>query len=453
MKTMQMKIFLMALVLLVFGVNSNAQNKTWSLDDCIDYALSKNIDIRKSILSTQENEVNLDQSKASLLPSLSGSVNKNFSWNKERNTETNKYGDLNGSNSTSYGLSSGVTLFNGFKMKTQIEQAKLNLESGQYYSESVRESVELNILNAYLQILYAQENVNNAREQITSTSEQLTLAEERLAVGIISRSDYLQIKSELASEKLTLADSKSTLAIARVNLMQLMELPLDDHFEIVSPDMSDLLEVKEKPVSNEVYLQALEIKPQIKQVALTLESVSLNEKIAKADLFPTLSLSAGLSTGWSSQLDGFNYTQQLKNEVTPTIGLSLSVPIFQNKQARNNIKLARIAVSDARLDETDTRNELRKDIEQAVVDVVTARTQFEASQEQYESAHESYLVASEKYEQGLLNSVDFLSIKTDMITSESDLLQAKYNVIFSNKILDFYKGIPISLGTATGTRP
>ena len=453
MKTMQMKIFLMALVLLVFGVNSNAQNKTWSLDDCIDYALSKNIDIRKSVLSTQENEVNLEQSKANLLPSLSGSVSKNFSWNKELNTETNKYGNLNGSNNTSYGLSSGVTLFNGFKMKTQIEQAKLNLGSGQYYSESVRESVELNILNAYLQILYAQENVNNAQEQITSTSEQLALAEERLAVGVISTSDYLQIKSELASEKLTLADSKSTLAIAKVSLMQLMELPLDDHFEIVSPDMSDLLGVKEKPVSNAVYLQALEIKPQIKQAALTLESVRLNEKIAKADLLPTLSLSAGLSTGWSSQLDGFNYTQQLKNEVTPNIGLSLSIPIFQNKQARNNIKLARIAVSDATLDETDTRNELRKDIEQAVVDVVTARTQFEASQEQYESAHESYLVASEKYEQGLLNSVDFLSIKTDMITSESDLLQAKYNVIFSNKILDFYKGVPISLGSATETQP
>lgn len=445
MKTKRLISTLAALMLFSFVFGAQGQTKSWTLKDCIDYALSKNIDIRKSYLSTQANELSLDQSKANILPSLTGSVGKNFSWSKSYDSEGGQYGAMDGSNNTSYGLNSSITLFNGFKMKTSIEQAKLNLESGKYYSEAVKESMELDLLNAYLQILYAQESVNNAQEQIKATTEQLAFAEERMNVGVISNADYLQIKSELASEKLTLANAKGTLSIAKVSLMQLMELPLDDQFEIASPDLTHLLELKEQARAENIYEQALGFKPQIKQAAFELESVKLNEKIARAGSLPQLSLDAGLSTGWSNQINGFNYSEQLKNAITPSVGLSLSVPIFQNKQAQINIKQAKIATSDAELDEINTKNELRKNIEQACVDVETAQSQYQASLDLYEAAHESYLVAAEKYELGLLNSVDFLSVKTDLITSESDLVQSKYNFIFSNKILDFYKGIPINL--------
>jgi len=445
MRTIQTKIFLMGVLMLATVLQLAAQNKNWTLEDCFDYALSKNIDVLKSSLSIQEDELSLAQSKSNLLPSVEGSIGKNFNWNKNLNTETNQYGSLDGSNNTSYGLSANVNLFNGFKLKKQIQQAKLNLLGGRYYSEAVKESVELNILDAYLQILYAGESVNNAKEQISATSEQLILAAERLDAGIISQSDYLQIKSELASEKLTLANANSTLLIAKVNLMQLIELPLDNNFAIVSPDMTNLLREKQTPNANEIYLQALGIKPQIQQASMNLESVILDKNIAKADRLPSLSLSAGLSSGWSSELNDFNYGQQLKNQISPSLGFSLSIPIFQKNQVKTNIKMADIAIESARLDEIDTKNELRKNIEQASVDVLTAQFQYEASLEQQESSKESYLVASEKYEQGILNSVDLLVVKTDMITSESDLLQAKYNLIFSFKILDFYKGIPLSL--------
>jgi len=445
MKTTRKKIFLAGLVLMFFGTGTEAQTITWTLKDCIDYALNRNIDVRKSYLSTQEDELSLEQSKANVLPSLSGSAGKNFNWNKNYNSETSQYGDLDGSNSTSYSLSSGMTLFNGFKLKNEIGQARLNLESGRYYSEAIKESVELNILNAYLQILYARESVNNAQEQIKSTTEQLALADERLTLGIISRADYLQIKSELASEKYTLANAKSTLSIAKVDLMQLIELPVNDQFEIVLPDLSQLLEMKDRLVADEIYREALGFKPQIKQAVLNLESIRLNEKIAKAGVLPQLSLSAGVSTGWSSEIDGYGYFEQLDHAITPSAGVTLSIPIFQNKQGRTSIQKAKIATSDAELDELNTQNELRKNIEQACVDMQTAQAQYEASLEQYELAKESYLVAAEKYELGLLNSVDFLSVKTDLITSESDLVQAKYNFIFSKEIIEFYKGIPISL--------
>jgi len=439
------KIILAGVLLFSFSFGTQAQPKSWTVKDCIDYALSKNIDIRKSYLSTQENELSLEQSKANTLPSLTGSVGNNFNWNRSFDQETGQYGSLSGSGNTSYSLSSSITLFNGLKMKTSIEQAKLNLESGKYYSETVKESMELNILNAYLQILYAQESVNNAQEQIKATTEQLAFAQERLKVGIISNADYLQIKSELAAEKLTLANAKSTWSIAKVNLMQLMELPLNDQFEIAIPDLAYLLELKDPVSAEDIYTQALGFKPEIKQAALTLERVKLDEKIARAGLLPQLSLNAGLSTGWSNQVNSFNYSEQLKNAIAPSVGLTLSVPIFQNKQGKINIQQARIAAGDAELDEINTKNGLRKKIEQACVDVKTAASQYQASLELYESAKESYQVAAEKYGLGLLNSVDFLSVKTDLITSESELVQSKYNFIFSNKILDFYKGISISL--------
>lgn len=430
----------------MFCFAGEPQAASWTLKDCVDYALSKNIDIRKSYLSSQGDELNLEQARANVFPSVTGSVGQNFSWAKAYDQATGDYTSYSATGSTSYGLNSGVTLFNGFRSKNTIEQARLNLESSRFYSETVKESVELSILDAYLQILYAKESVKNAEEQIKSTTEQLAFAEERLNLGVISNADYLQIRSELASEKLTLANAQSTLSIAKVNLMQLMELPVDDQFDIVNPDLSHLLGVEEDQLqAASVYQQALAVKPQIRQAELNLESARLDEKIARSDLYPQLSVSAGLSTGWSNRTDGEGYAGQLKNSVQPAVGLNLSIPIFQNKQARISIRQAQISAGSAELDEINTKNDLRKKIEQAIVDLKTAYIRYQASLDNYQSTSESYDVAVEKYELGLLNSVDFLSVKTTVITSENDLAQARYNLIFSNKILDFYKGVPIRL--------
>lgn len=445
MKTMRTTIFLASLLVLATVNQVSAQAKTWSLEDCINYALSKNISVQQANLSTNREQVYTEQAKAAKLPSLSGTVRQNFDWNKSLDTQTADYGSLNGSNNTSYSVSSSMTLFNGMKLNNQIKQSQLNLESSQFYSETIKESIELQVLNTYLQVLYAKESVSNAEKQIAATTEQLGLAKERLDLGIIAQSDYLQIKSELASEKLTLANAKSQQAIARVNLMQLMELPVNNNFAVASPNMDQLLNQNLQPSAGAIYEQALTIKPQIKKAALDKQSAELDEKIAKANLMPSLSLDAGVGTNYYSSSTGFNYSEQLKNQISPSVGLSLSIPIFQKKQAKTNISLAQIGIQDAQLTETNTKNQLRKDIEQATVDVQSAQSEFEASQEQYQAALESNQVSTEKFKVGLLNSVDYLFEKTNLITAESKLLQSKYKLIFNYKILDFYKGIPLTL--------
>jgi outer membrane protein len=445
MKAIHHRILIAGLFLLVPLTGNAAQDEPWTLDACIAYALDKNIQVRQAGLSNERNQLYIERNRAGRLPSLQASVSQNFNWARQQDIETGSYGDLKGSGNTGYSLSSNVQLFNGLKLNNQIKQSELNLQEGQYYSEAVKESVELNILDAYLQVLYARESITNSERQVEATSEELGLAEERLALGLISRSDYLQIKSELASEALVLVNAESDLTMARINLMQLMELPVNDSFSIATPELGMLLDQQMEPAAGEVYRQALEVKPQIKQAAVSKESARMEEKIARADLFPSLSLNAGVGTGFSSLQAGYFNAEQLGNQVNPYVGLSLSIPIFQKKQVSTNIGIARIGVAEAELAELETRNELRKDIEQATANVVTAQEQFRSSQEEYNVTMESYEVASEKFTQGLMNSVDFLFEKTNLIVAESQLLQAKYNLIFSYKVLDFYKGKNITL--------
>ena len=443
--TITTSLLIFGLLMILSGFTGQAQPKTWTLEECINYALSKNIQIQKTGLTNDRNQLYSDQAEANRLPSVNASVRENFNWYKGFDSTTGSYGSSSGTNSTNYSLNSSVSLYNGQKLTNKIKMAELDLQSGHLYSETVKESVGLNILNAYLQVLYAYESVSNAEKQIESTTEQLNLSKERMDLGVISMSDYLQIKSELAAEKSTLASAQSQLAMGKVTLMQLMELPVDASFEVSSPNLDSLLIDSANPDAQEIYNLALGIKPQIKNAELTKESALLDVKIAKADGLPSLSMDAGLSTGYSSLTKNAGYTSQLQDKVNPSVGLSLSIPIFQKKQIKTNVALANISVSDAELDEINTKNELRKNIEQACADVVSAESQYAASQEQNQSTQESYDVTTEKYKQGLLNSVDFLIQKTNLITSESKLLQSKFNVIFSYKVLDFYKGIPLTL--------
>lgn len=445
MKTIQTNLLIVGFLIIFSGFTGRAQSKAWKLEECITYALSKNIQVQKAGLTNSQNKLYSEQAQANRLPSMNASVNQNFNWYKGFDSSTGQYGSSNGSNSTNYSLNSSVLLFNGEKLSNKIKLAAIDLQSGLFYSESVKESVGINILNAYLQVLYSYESVNNAKNQIESTSEQLTLAKERVDLGAISMADYLQIKSELATEKSTLATAESQLAINKVTLMQLMELPVDPNFEVSSPNLDSLLLKSENPDAQEIYDIALGIKPQIKNAELNKESAGLNVHIAKADYLPSLSLGASLSSGYSSLTTNADYTSQLKDKINPSVGLSLSIPIFQKKQVKTNVGIAKIAESNAELDELNTKNALRKDIEQACVDVETAKSEYVAGLEQLQSSKESYDVTDEKFKVGLLNSVDFLVQKTNLITSESKVLQSKFKLIFSYKVLDFYKGIPLAL--------
>lgn len=417
--------------------------ETWGLNDCIEYALTQNIEVRKSILTNISNELNATQAINNKLPTLSGSIKQNFSWAKTTvNEETSS--NFSDNNSTNYSVNSSVILYNGSKLNKLIEQAELDMQSGIYNSETIKESISLSILNAYLQLLFTEEQVKNAEKQIEATTEQLNFAAERLKLSIISRSDYLEIKSQLASEKLSEAKAKSQYSIAKITLMQMMELPITDDFTIRHPKSDQTINANISPNASDIYTSALAFKPEIKSAKYQKESAALNQQIAKAGYLPIVTADAGLGTDYSNRLNT-GYNNQLQDKISPSIGLTISIPIFQKKQVKTNVSLAKISYQTTELLEIDTENNLRKEIEQACVDVVSAQIEYEASQEQFAANEESYQLANEKFKNGLINSVDFLFAKTNLIVAESEFLQSKYNLIFNYKILDFHKGNPLTL--------
>jgi outer membrane protein len=421
-----------------------AQVKVWSVDDCIKYALDQNLQILIAKVGTSISQENLLQSRAALFPSLSGSVRENFNWNNQTNTTTGST-VFKGSDGTNISVSSNVTLFNSSKLRNNIMKSETDYEAVKYNVEVIKENISLSVLNAYLQVLFAEEQVKNTNNQVNSTTEQLKLAEERMKLGVISNSDYLLVKSQLATESTSLASAQSQLAINRVTLMQLMELPVTNDFRIEAPNLDSMINLKRYPSSVDVYKTALEFKPEVKNAELGKKSAQISVDLAKADFFPSISMNAGLSTLYSGNNTGSSFGSQLNNNISPAIGLSVSVPIYLNRQVKTRVEIARLNTTNAELNESNTKNILRKAIEQACLDVTSSQIEFEANSQQYQAAKESFDVASEKYFQGIMNSVDFLIQRTNFISAESAFLQSKFRLIFSYKILDFYLGVPLTL--------
>lgn len=436
------------LIILFVGLGSILAQKTntsniWTLNKCISHALSQNIQIKQTTLNNLSKKVDLEQAKANKLPSLHAAISYSASWSDSNNSNSleSEHRDIQSNN---YSLNSGVTLFNNGRLKNLVKQAKIDLEAGIYDSEAVKETITLNILNAFMQVIFNKENVENARLQMEATQNQVQYAEERYKAGVVSKYDYLQVKSQLATEKSNLITAKSDLSIAKVNLMQIMLLPVSNDFEISYPELNEDINQNLEPIATDIYAISTEIRPSLKSLKYQKKSAEINEKIAKTGYMPTLSANIGLSTSYNNTFDD-TYTNQLNDHFTPNVGLTLSIPVFQNKTVKSSVAKAKINYQNAELTEKDEQNTLRINIEQVCVNVITSQYSYEANREVFESIKESYALAEEKYKNGLINSVDFIFEKNNLTKTQNTLLQAKYKLLFNYKILDFYKGQPITL--------
>ena len=418
-----------------------AQEQPFSLEECINYAWENSTDISRANNSVDIQNAYLIKSKAERRPNLYFNGNQTLSssssyqYNKTEGTWTN----INSAN-LSISLNSEITLYNGAKLKNTIAQGKTNLTVSETDIQTQKELISLNVLSSYIVALLAIENVKNYEAQLKSTEKQLELAEARKSVGIISTSDFLNIKSQYASDKATFIDAENTLRINLVALMQLMNMPIDYSFTIQEPNIDSLIKNTPETDANLIYNIALGLQPSIKSAKLNLESTQMNIKIAQADALPQLSLGGSIGTGYNSAMQYNNFSEQFSNKVVPTIGLSLSVPIFQRKKVKTNVTIANIQTQNEELTLIDLKNDLRKYIEQACIDYQTASSNYLALQEQYDAENESYHLSDEMFTQGMINSVDFLTSKNNLVTAENKLTQTKYNVLLQNKIIDYYMG-------------
>ena len=422
---------------------ASAQPKLWSLRECCDYAVEHNISIKQQQNQCRQQEIQLSTAKNSRLPDLSGSVGQNFSFGRGL-TAQNTYSNTNTS-STSFSLGTSVPLFTGFQIPNQIKLNQLNLEAATADLEKAKNDIRMQVAQAYVQILYDMEISEVAHRQIAIDSAQVARLQAFVDNGKASEAELSQQRATLASSRLTATQADNNTRLAILSLTQLLELPTPEGFAIVKPSTDDIerLGVLGNIVTpDQIYADALGVKPEIVSQQLKLKGTEHNIKIAQAGYYPTLSLSGGLGTNYYTT-SGFKsdaFGTQLKNNFSQYIGLNLNVPIFNRFQTRNSIRTAKIEQENQQLALDNTKKTLYKDIQQVYYNALNAQTKEKSSEEALQSSKDAFTLMQAKYENGKATITEFNESKNTYLKSESDLVQARYENLYQHALIEFYRG-------------
>ena len=478
---MRKSIFLAFLTLTIFFRASSQEPATglWSIDDCITYAMENNIQIKQTVLNTQYSENLLKQSKLGQIPNLNGSLGYNYSWGRALDETTYRYSNNSQINSINVGISTSVNLFNGLQVRNTIQQNELNLMASHADVEKIKNDISLNIAAAYLTILFNKELKTVTQNQLAITEQQVSRTRKMVDAGKLAEGSFLEIQAQYAGEELNLVNAENQLAISLLNLQQTLDLPVDTAFDVYIPRLDD---PDENPIvmsAIEVYQIAEQEMPQIRGAQYSLESSEKQLSVAKGSRSPQLYLSGNYNTGYSDvrqqvtgltpitpiigntspdftgtnvygqmndpTLGAYPFVDQMVDNRAAGVGLGLSVPIFNGWQVNTSIANARIALESSQLELQSKKLMLYASIQQAHADAFAALKKFRASEQALVSMAESFKYTEKKFEVGLVNTVDYNTSKNQLTSTQSDLLQAKYDFIFRVKILNFYRGEPITL--------
>ena len=432
--------FLLGFLLSSSVVFSQQKPAEWNLRNCIDYALQNNIQIKKQRQLVETGKVNFIQSQASRLPSLNGSAGQAFTNQKSAQSGGGQQQSFTGS----YSLQSDMMLYNGDKLNNTISQNQLLVKSDELSVKESENSMELTITTAYLGILYARESVINAKNTLTSSETQSKRAKVLFDAGYIAESNYAQVQSQYSSDKYALVVATNSLSELKLQLKQLLELGINDSLTVQFPELDENQVMTALPQKEAVYNTAFKSMPEIENGKVNLDVANYDLLIARAGLLPSLSLSASLTTGYSS-LNSVNYPTQLGNNFYQNAGLSLNIPIFNGRQVKSSISKAQIGIETARLSYAETQKNLLTKVETAYLDALSGQGRFQAAAEQLNFTKISYSLVEEQFNLGMKNTVELLTEKTKYLTAQQEYLQAKYTAILNYKILDFYQNKPIAL--------
>ena len=440
-----MKIFITATVALLLMPASVLAQQQWSLRQCIDYAVEHNIQVKQQEVSRMQRELDVNTAKNSRLPDLSASASESFSFGRGL-TAQNTYSNTNTS-STSFNLSSSVPLFTGYRIPRTLEMQKLNLEAATADLEKAKNDIRMQVAQAYVQILYNMELCDVANRQITIDSMHVHRLTEMMKNGKASGTEVAQQEASLAQSRLTATQADNDYRLSLLALTQLLELPSPEGFTISREVNQELWnEIHTLPSPDVIYQEALIIKPEIQAEQSRLASSAKNIDIAKSAKLPSLSLSGGLGTNYykTSGIPGDKFFKQLNNNFSQFLGLSLNVPIFNRFETRNNIKNAQLSQYNQQLQLDNVKKNLYKEIQQAYYNAVTSEAKYQSSEQAKRSQEEAFRLMSAKYEYGKANITEFNEAKNNLMKAESDLVRAKYEYLYQNALIEFYRGKDLS---------
>lgn len=431
--------------LLLTATASYAQ-KAWTLDDCISYAKEHNITLQKARLQKQSAEEDVKSAKAALLPSLSASTNQSVGYRpwQDNGTTTVTNGQVNAKVNKSYyngnyGLNASWTVWNGNRNRNTLKQNRLTAEKAEVDAEVTANSIQEQIAQLYVQILYLREAVKVSEQSLETSKKNEERGKEMVEVGKMSKADLAQLSAQRASDEYNIVESRANISKYTLQLKQLLELDGRQEFDVAVTDVTDEQALADIPGLQQVYEQALSTRPEIRSSELSIKSSDLSIKMAKAGWLPTLNMTGGLGTSTNS-LSNNGWGTQLKTNFDASAGLSLSIPIFDQRQTKTAVNKARIQREQALLDMQNTQKELYQTIEGYWLDAETNQAKLRSAITTEDSEQQSYDLLQEQFRLGLKNIVELMTGKDRLLTAQQNRLQSKYQAVLAQQMLIFYSG-------------
>ena len=428
-----------AALALGIAAGAQAQERAWTLAQCIDYALENNLSIKQSELNVEQKEISLNTAENSRLPGVSSSAGQNFSFGRGL-TADNTYANTN-TTSTSFGIGADVPVFNGYRIKHNIELTKLDLAAATADLDKAKDDIRVAVAQAYVQILYNMEILDVARNQVEIDSLQVVRLSEMAANGKASRAEVSAQEATLAQSRLSVTRAENNLSLAILDLTQLLELPSPEGFHVVRPSVEGI-EYSMLMNPEAIYAEAVQVKPSVKAEELRLDQALTSIDLARSSFLPSISLSGGINTNYytSSGFAHAGFLDQVKNNFSQYVGMNLSIPIFTRFSNRNQVKNARLSFDAQEIMLDNTKKNLYKEIQQAYYNAVASQARYRSSETAAASAEDAFELAQAMYENGKSSITEFNEAKARYLSAASDLVQARYEYLYQSKILDFYRG-------------
>jgi len=433
---MKTKIYILLGVLLITTLVS--AQKPWTLQQCVDTALVNNRNVKQQSLEKKNREIAYDQARKNLLPDLNASAGQN--WNFGRSlTADNTYQSSN-SSQASFGISSGITLFDGMRMKYNIDAAKANMFASDADLEKIKQDITLNVALGFLQILLNKELLQISNDQLGLTSTKIEQRRALVDAGKMAEGELLELVAQESKEEMNRLQAENALNLSLLDLAQYLELDDFETLDVVAPD--NLLENELMLLSaDEVFESALTHRPEIKGAEYRLKSSEYTVLLAKGGYYPTLSLGGSVGTGYYNMSNYVNnpFGQQLNDNMRTTVGLSLHIPIFNKFEVKNNVRSAELGVKSSKISVDNARLELKKTIQQAYYNALGAKARWDAAQKSEIYSLEAYRFTNQKYEAGRATSYELYQAKNNLTQVLGEKAQAKYQYFFRVKVLELMK--------------
>ncbi len=448
---MRMKKQIVSLAMLLTAATASAQEaRKWTLDECIGYALEQNIQLKQDRIALEEREVDVKTARAALFPSLSFSTGHNVTnrpYQESSNTVSGTEIITSDSKTTyngNYGLNAQWTVWNGNRRLNTLKQQKTSREIAELTVAQTENALREQIAQLFIQILYADESVKINEGTLAVSEATCERAAELFREGSISKADLAQLEAQVSNDRYQLVTSQSSLRDYKLQLKQLLELDGTEEMELVLPALTDEQVLSPLPSQEEVYQQALALRPEIQSSKLSIENSKLDIAVAKAGYLPTLSLSASTGSNTNNASDR-SWGSQMKYGWNNMIGVNLSIPIFDNRQNKSAVQKARLQYDSSLLDLLNKQKELYKTVESLWLDAVNAQQQYLAADSKLKSSQVSFDMVNEQFRMGMKNTVELLTEKNNLLSASQQRIQAKYMAILDRTLLGFYAGQEIKL--------